>query len=285
MNVGESRPTAHLPRAVLFFRRIAFFLVLSFSVFPSLAQTNFPVQLEENVRLLGLLEHFGLTESSGLTASRRYTNVFWSHSDDSFQFIFAINKQGGHIGAFEVQGANLIDWEAISADAFGNLNRADIGSDGMARTHSAVHRVEEPDPFDEWGRAVVEKTWYIRYPGPRVDAESFFVFNGYGYVITKPVINDVVSMYRFPLGDDDEYVLEFVANIPAGDDVADAALSPDLQRLALVTNEGVEVYFIGGNPANVAQSRRVDSDFENNQMEGITFVPEGLLVTAESREV
>ncbi|HEX7861442.1 MAG TPA: lamin tail domain-containing protein [Verrucomicrobiae bacterium] len=285
MNVVEARPTRALSPARAYFQQFAFIVLFVAGLLPSFGQTNFPIQLEENVRLLGLLEHFGLTESSGLTASRRYTNVFWSHSDDSFQFIFAIDKQGGHIGAFEVQGANLIDWEAISTDGSGNLYLADIGSDGMARTHSAIHRVEEPDPFDEWGRAVVEKTWYIRYPGPRVDAESFFVFNGYGYVITKPLLIGAVSMYRFPLGDDDEYVLEFVASIPAADAVADAALSPDAQRLALVTNEGVEVYFINGNPANVAQSRRVDTEFENNQMEGITFAPEGLLVTAESREV
>ena len=285
MNVVEARPSKRLNCVQQFLRRAVFLLTFAVAGSASFAQTNYPVQLEENVRLLGLIEHFGLTESSGLTASRSYTNVFWSHSDDSFQFIFALDKQGQHIGAFEVQGANLIDWEAISADGFGNLYLADIGNDGLARTHSAIHRVEEPDPFDEWGRAVVEKTWYIRYPGPRVDAESFFVFNGFGYLITKPLINGFVSIYRFPLGDDDEYVLEFVTNIPAANDVADAALSPDLQRLALVTNDGVEVYFIDGNPANAAQGRRVDTEFENNQMEGITFVPEGLLVTAETREV
>ena len=41
---------------------------------------------------------------------------------------------GKQLGAFEVQGATLIDWEAISTYDSGNLYLADIWADGIART-------------------------------------------------------------------------------------------------------------------------------------------------------
>jgi hypothetical protein len=257
----------------------------SFAQTNSVPPTNFPVRLDEDVWRVGYLAHPALEESSGLTASHSYTNVFWTHSDDGVPFIFAVNRRGEHLGAFEVQGANLIDWEAISADGLGNLYLADIGTNGIIRTHGAIHRVEEPNPYDEWGRATVEQTWYYRFPGPREDAESFFVHDGYGYIITKERVNGFVSMYRFLLGSSTEYVLEFVASVAPGNEVGDAALSPDGQRLALITDEGVEIYFISGNPATLGSAPMVETEWENSAMEGITFVPDGLLVTSEEREV
>lgn len=261
------------------------FCANSFGQTNSIPSTNFPARLDEDVWRVGYLAHPALNESSGLTASRQYANVFWTHSDDGLPFIFAVNRRGEHISAFEVQGANLIDWEAISADEHGNLYLADIGTNGLVRTHGAIHRIEEPNPSEQAGRVKVKQTWYFRYPGERFDAESFFVHNGYGYIITKQRLNGLVSMWRFLVGSSTEYVLEFVANIAPGNDVGDAALSPDAQRLALLTSEGVEVYFINGNPATVAAAPMVETEWANTRMEGITFVPDGLLVTSEQREV
>ncbi|MGZ8940024.1 MAG: lamin tail domain-containing protein, partial [Limisphaerales bacterium] len=249
----------------------------------AIAQTNFPVQLENNVSLVGSLNHPALIESSGLTASKQHPGVLWTHNDDGEPFIFAMNRRGEHLGAFEVKGANLIDWEAISADDHGNLYLADIGTNGLARTHSAIHRVEEPDPADEWGPAEVEQTWLIRFPGEREDCESFFVLDGYGYLVTKYPRGRALSIYRFLLGSSSEYTLELVARFPRLATVSDAALSPDKQRLALLTSEGVDVYFINGDPASISSGARADTEFDEPDMEGIAFVPDGLLVTFDSR--
>ena len=246
------------------------------------AQTNAPGPITRTVSVVGSLQHPALVESSGLVASSNYPEVFWTHNDGGEPFIFAINRQGEHLGAFEVQGANLIDWEAITRDDFGNLYLADTGTNGLARTHSAIHRVEEPDPSDEWGPAKVEQTWFIRFPGEREDCESFFVLNGYGYLVTKYPRAGAVSLYRFLLGSSTEYTLEFVARVDIDSPVSDAALSEDRQRLAFVTEEAVEVFFINGDPANVTTSARRDTEYENDVMEGVTFVPDGLLVTSDS---
>src|SRR5688572_4146354 len=143
---------------------------------------------------VGTLRHFAIAESSGLAASRRYPGVIWTHNDGGYQFLFAINKSGDYLGAFQVVGGNLIDWEAIASDGDGNLYLADTGINGMERTHVAVHRVREPNPSNRYGNAEVNRTWYLRFPGTREDCESFFVMDGHGYLITKPRTNDQVTM-------------------------------------------------------------------------------------------
>ena len=270
------------------------FLLTSLSAFGQVQTnsfpTNFPVPevLGSNVTRVGMLELFAITESSGLTRSPNYTNVYWTHNDTgSPHFLFAIDDHGGRIGAFEVKGADPIDWEAIAFDEAGALYFADIGTNGIMRSHSAVHRVEEPDPFDRYGPATVEYTWYIRFPGEREDCESFFVHNGFGYLISKAEINRTANMYRFNLADrSDSVLVEFVTTVPVTDDVADAAISPDKSRLAVLTDDGVTVFFINGDPSAVNSVPRRRTEFEYSIMEGIAFHDEGLLVTTETtREV
>ncbi len=98
----------------------------------ALAQTN----VAEGVIQVGTISHFAISEGSGLTASSRYPGVIWTHNDGGYQFLFAINRAGDYLGAFQVTGANLIDWEAVASDGNGNLYLADIGGNGIERTNS-----------------------------------------------------------------------------------------------------------------------------------------------------
>src|SRR5687768_12447338 len=59
---------------------------------------------------IGTLTHIGITESSGIVASRRYPNVLWTHNDGGYQFLFAVRPNGAFIHGYPVVGANLIDW-------------------------------------------------------------------------------------------------------------------------------------------------------------------------------
>src|SRR5687768_9412145 len=218
-------------RAILLRFSAAIHFVFLTLLCASHAQTNLPPELPNSVQINGFLQHPAIIESSGLVASRQYPGVFWTHNDDGEQFIFAIDSAGRHLGAFEVQGATLIDWEAISTDDRGNLYLADIGADGIARTYSAIHRVEEPDPGDRFGPARIEQSWFVRFPGARLDCESFFVLNGYGYLVTKGRVRGSVSLWRFFMGSATFSTLEFVANVETSGNVADASLSADAQRL------------------------------------------------------
>ena len=263
-------------------KTIVVLLALLFACSLAPAQTN----VAEGVVQVGHIGHFAISEGSGLTASSRYPGVIWTHNDGGYQFLFAVNRAGDYLGAFQVTGANLIDWEAVASDGNGNLYLADIGANGIERTHVAVHRLREPNPADRYGNAEVNKTWYLRFPGAREDCEAFFVLNDYGYLITKPRTNDQVTMFRYPLASGGRSVLlEEVTKISVTAAVTDAGISADKQRLGLVTTEGVYLYFINANPASIPTAEREFTRFPNEFMEGGTFVDGGFLTSAETREL
>ena len=259
-------------------KRTAFTLVLIGMALNALAQLY--------VRQVGTLRHFAISESSGLVASRVHPGVLWTHNDGGFQFLFAVNETGSMIGAFQVPG-NLIDWEDIATDASGNLYLADIGTNGMPRTHVAVHRVREPNPYKRYGNAKITQSWFLRFPGgvPR-DCESFFVHAGSGYLITKRAVNGTVSMFRFALADRrSSILLQQVARIPVDSPITSAALSRDNQRLALTSSDGVFLFFLTGPPASAATAQRMFFDLDNDFMEGGTFFRNGFLTSAETRQL
>jgi hypothetical protein len=238
------------------------------------------------VRLTGTLRHFAISESSGLVASRAYPGILWTHNDGGFQFLFAVNEKGNMIGAFQVPG-NLVDWEDVAVDGSGNLYLADIGTNGMSRTHVAVHRVREPNPYDRYGNARIRQTWFLRFPGgtPQ-DCESFFAHGGFGYLITKRPVRGTVKMFRFALADRRESILlQLVARIPMDSPVTSADLSLDNQRLALTTSDGIYLFFVAGRPASAESASLLFLDFRNDFMEGGTFFRDGFLASAETRQL
>jgi hypothetical protein len=236
---------------------------------------------------VGTIMHPAIVESSGLAASRRYPGVIWTHNDSgSNPFIFAMRENGTSIRAFQVKGASLIDWEDIGTDNSGNLYLADIGSNGMQRTHVAVHRLREPNPY-RVSAARVDKTWLLRFPDRRVDCEGFFVSKGFGYVVTKERANNRVSIYRFPLTAPGgrSVLLRKVTEVEVNADVTAASISANSSRLALLTEEGPYVFTINGNVALTGSAPRAFVRFDNTFMEGACFVGRGLLVSAETREL
>jgi hypothetical protein len=253
----------------------------------SYSQTNSLGRIGASVWRVGFIEQRALAESSGLAASPRYPGVFWSHNDNDYPgFLFAIDRQGHHLGAFELKGARLIDWEATAFDEAGSLYLADIGTNGIVRSHSAIHRVAEPHAPDRWGPLPVLQTWLIRFPGVREDCESFFVAGGYGYLIGKSPLRGRVSFYRFSLSDPSESILlERIGEIPAPGSVDDATLSADRQRLALITTKGLVVIYIDGDPLSAVSAPRRLIPFESSVLEGAAFVSDGVLVTGETPDV
>src|SRR5947209_17594710 len=58
----------------------------------------------------------GLTESSGIVASRTYPGVFWTHNDSGDRpRLYAITRDGKLAGRWLVPNAKAYDWEDIAA--------------------------------------------------------------------------------------------------------------------------------------------------------------------------
>src|SRR2546422_293788 len=218
---------------------------------------------------VGTIQHFALTEGPGLIPSRRYPGVFWSHNDSRNGFLFAMNQRRESIGAFFVPG-KFIDWEDIAIDDQGYLYLSDSGSNHMPRTHVAVHRVAEPNPYKRFGNAPRLRSWYVRFPeGPQQDCEAFFLQGGFGYLVNKRPTNGVVHMYRFSFADTRKSIpLDLVATIPMESPVTAADLSLDKQRLALTTSDGVYLFFVNGRPASAGNAQHLFFEWHNFFMEG-----------------
>ena len=246
-------------------------------------------EVAPGVREIGRIAHPRITESSGVVASRQFPGVLWTHTDGGGakkQVLVAMTRDGAASGEFFVSDAFITDWEDIAIDDQRHLFIGDIGNNDAKRSELLVHQVDEPDP--KAGARMVRPTrsWRLRFPGAPFDCESLFVWQGNGYVVSKVFSDSRAQIYRFPLNDSKEpVVLELVATTKIESPVTGADISPDGKLLGLVAKSGAFVYRIDGNVSRVIKGKPVQVKFRHEQIEACTFVPEGLIATAESRQI
>jgi hypothetical protein len=241
------------------------------------------------VEIIGRIEHEPLAESSGIIASRQHEGIFWTHNDSGHPAVlFAITRTGELVAELPVAARN-VDWEDIAIDGQGRLYIGDIGNNRRDRTEIAVHRLEEPDPRAPAAageRLAVERTWRLRYPDRPFDAEALFIHEDHGYIISKLMPGRPAGLYRFPLdARDGATTLEGVAEVPVRMPVTAADISADGQRLAVLSVGGLHVFEIDGKPEAVAKAAVRHVRYLHPMIEAACFVEDGVLVTAESREV
>ena len=243
----------------------------------------------KGVQEVGRIAHPRITESSGIAASRQFPGVLWTHNDGGGakkQILYAIDRTGKSRGEFVITDVLLHDWEDIAIDDARHLYLGDLGNNESKRTELAVHQLDEPDPKQGVSFVQVKRSWRLRFPGKPFDGESLFVWKGHGYVVSK-VVNDArAQIFRFPLGDTKEPItLELVATTKIESPVTGADISPDGRLLALVAKSGAFVYRIDGDVSKVIKGKPHQTRFRHEHIEGCCFVDDGLLATAESREM
>lgn len=238
---------------------------------------------------LGKLEPRGLEECSGIVASRRHEGVFWAINDSgNAPALFAITVEGKLIAEYLVQAKND-DWEDLSIDDEGHLYIGEIGNNNAKKDALAVYRVDEPDPRAARKGAgaplKVNRVWRLKFPGEPFDCESLFIHGGKGYLIPKQLKAGDVTIYSFELENSAPATLAPVVEIPVRSPVTAAAVSPDGKRMAVLTVSGPRVFQIEGDVASAATAKSSSVVYVDTKMEAVCFVPEGLLVTTESREM
>lgn len=202
------------------------------------------------------LEDKAIDESSGLVASRRHPEIFWTHNDSGDgPFIYAFDRKGNKRGTWRVSNADADDWEGIAAGpgpdpAQPYLYIGDIGNNGGDRDEIIIYRVLEPtvtaadadtDNFSPQ-RTQNAEAIRLRYPQGQHNAESLLVHPTTGdiYIITKKMKpNAVAGVFKLaaPYSTSNVNTLTLVselrvphmfqAMITAGD------ISPDGQRVVL----------------------------------------------------
>jgi hypothetical protein len=236
---------------------------------------------------IGRIENRKITESSGVVASRQHPNVFWTHNDGGkSDTLFAISREGKNLAEFKVIGVKFEDWEDIAIDGEHHLYLSDTGDNHNNRKSVAVYMVDEPDPKKSVGIVRAIRHWQLQFPGGPVDCESLFVYRTNGYVVTKVTNDRKAELHRFSLATPAALqTLEFVTRLSIDSPVTGADIAPDGSAVALVAKSGAFVYRIKGDVERMGHHKPYHTRFKHEHIEGCTFVPEGLLATAESREI
>jgi hypothetical protein len=246
-------------------------------------------EIAHGVRLFAYIRDPRIKESSGVVASRRYADVFWTHNDGGGpkkQVLYAIDRGGNTRASFPVIGVTLHDWEDIAIDSAGHLYIGDIGNNDSKRDALAVYEIDEPNPQAGTGSIAPKRAWKLKFPGAPFDCESLFVWKEQGYVVSKVFDNAHAQIFRFPLKDTNRpLTLELVATTKITSPVTGADISADGTLLGLVAKNGAYVFSIDGDVARVSNANSHHTKLKNEHIEGCCFVPEGLLATSERRMI
>jgi hypothetical protein len=246
-------------------------------------------EIAPGVRLFAYIRDPRIKESSGVVASRRYADVFWTHNDGGGpkkQVLYAIDREGNTRASFPVIGVTLHDWEDIAIDSAGHLFIGDIGNNNAKRKTLAVYEIDEPNPRAATGAISPKRAWKLKFPQAPFDCESLFVWKDQGYVVSKVFDKAHAQIFRFPLKETNEpLTLELIATTKIKSPVTGADISADGTLLGLVAKNGAYVFRIDGDVTRVSNATPHDTKLKNEHIEGCCFVPEGLLVTSERRMI
>jgi len=241
-----------------------------------------------------------IDESSGLAASIRHPDAFWTHNDsgDSAR-VFLIDRGGRTLGVAHLEGVTALDWEDIAsyrAGGEGWILVADVGDNARRRETGVLHLLREPViriPGEGEEAPVVEvapdSEIRFRYEdGPR-DCEAVAVdpTESTIYLLSKELA--VSRIYSLPIpapGSEGPRVARFVAEVrlpyPNAMDI-----SPDGRRAVVLTyGDAHEFTRAEGEPWARAFSRapRAVKAPPRPQGEAICYGPDGrtLYLTSEN---
>ena len=264
--------------------------------------------------LAGVIINPDLDELSGLTGSRRRTDLLWVHNDSGNpNEIYAIDLEGHLRATYTIANTPNTDWEDIVAftlDGEPYLLIADVGDNGALRKELALIVVREPVVPDTATKSTLDPAWTIRfrYPdGPR-DCEAVTIDPRSGEVLLMSKRRVPGQLFMLPLkppaGGGEPLVARQIALAqhvpqPSAEELAAdpkigrylsqitaMALAPDDSELALLTYRDVYVYpRVPGEPwqSTLAREPHALGLPRLPQAEGLGYLRDGsaLYVTGE----
>ena len=130
-----------------------------------------------DVTSLGRLHEPLLVEASGVVASTRVPNTFWSQNDSGNDAIlFAYDSTGAALGKLPVAGAKNRDWEAIVIGPCADgacLFIGDVGDNAGRRDQLTIWRIPEPLPTDTV--TPIAEALRFRYEDGPHDVEAMWI--------------------------------------------------------------------------------------------------------------
>ena len=133
-----------------------------------------------------------LKEESGM-ATFDEESVWVIEDNGNHDKIYKVDFNGDIVKELKVKNAKNHDWEDLTKDKKGNLYIGDFGNNYSRRNNLVIYKL--PNPDTEKGDKIDADKIEFHYPEQKdfppkksklyYDAESFFHWNGYLYIITK----------------------------------------------------------------------------------------------------
>lgn len=258
---------------------------------PEVIRRVVPVMPALELKSVGKLNPQRVPECSALWASRTQPGVFWTLSDSGAKPVLVPLRADGSLvltpkGFWEnvsIKGATNIDWEALTGDAAGNLVVGDVGNNVSRRKELALYFCKEPaagvTEISTFRKVLFAWPDQTAFPDPELtyDCEAMFLLRGKVYLLTKHRRDTLTDLWRAEIpAVGERATLTKLARFDIGGMVTDACLSPDQQRLAILTYRNVWVFDV---PAagedffhGLAQYAPIAPPLRSFQVEGCTWL-------------
>ncbi len=238
-----------------------------------------------------------LNEVSGIEKTNA-SDLLWMHNDSGNKaMLFGINNKGEILKELTLKVKNY-DWEDITSDGDGNMYIADFGNNNNKRKNLVIYKVAAEELEEQ--KEVTPEAIKFSYPNqtkfpPKkkdrfFDAESLLYANGFLYVFTKSRVKEKygkTSLYKLPNSGGTyvaKYIAEYTHCSSAHCVITAAAISPDKQKVVLLTHQSVLVFtnfkgddFFSGTVKEYAFNHV-------SQKEGVTFVNNTTLYITDEAE-
>ncbi len=178
----------------------------------------------------------GLTEASGVQASRNNLNVLWTHNDSGHPAqVFAIDTQGQLLGTYSLPANSDNEDIAMGPGPITNiiyLYVGDIGDNASTRANIRIYQMPEPAVYDWQNTNPVtagikgQRTITLTYPDGAHNAEAMFVdpIAGDLFILTKAATSRIYTAPKSQLDTNDSFALTFVRtlafDVPSAADIS-----------------------------------------------------------------
>lgn len=212
--------------------------------------------------------------------------------------LYSLDLNGNITQTLAVDATNT-DWEALAADADGNLYIGDFGNNKNERKDLIIYKIDA-ETLDNKKTAPSQKTAFYypdqtEFPPKKIDrfydAEAFFIYNDNFYVFSKnrsSKFDGTTTCYKIP-NKDGRYAAQKMGSFAACNAykqcaITAADISPDGKTVALLTAK--KVYLLNnfkGDDFFSGKSREIDLG-SFSQKESLCFVSNTEIYIADERD-
>lgn len=238
-----------------------------------------------------------LKENSGIQSFTE--NALWVIEDNGNKdVIYKINLKGEITDQFKVKNGKNDDWEDLAKDVHGNLYIGDFGNNGNDKKELTIYKL--PNPEKEKGDKIDAEQIEFSYPEQKkfppkkdqllYDAEAFFHWNKFLYIITKNrtrPYNGKALIYKVP-DTKGKYKAELIGEFTAGKDkdacsITSADISPDGKKIVLLSYGYLYIFtdFELDNFYN-GKKQRIDLGVRT-QLEAVCFKNDSTLLISDEK--